>query len=130
MLYKKRRRYKYNLQSAVEIQVHVKVDKETTIGPLTIRPDGYLLIQPGYAWDGASSCPDVKSILYPSLIHDALYQLMREGILDIDVDRIIADRLLRDLCIEKGMWKPAAMLVYYAVRLCAEKAARNDTLSA
>ena len=130
MLYKKRRKYKYILQSAVEIQAKVKVDKESTIGPLTIRPDGYLLIQPGYAWDGATGCPDFNSILYPSLIHDAMYQLMREGVLNSETDRKIADQLLRDLCIKKGMGKAVAMLVYYAVRLFAEKATRNDTLSA
>ena len=37
-----------------------------------------------YAWDGASGPTfDTKDTMTPSLIHDAFYQLMREGVLDV-----------------------------------------------
>ncbi|WP_428242978.1 hypothetical protein [Gynuella sp.] len=129
MIYKKRRKYKYILQGPVAIQVAVHVPKPVAIGPLTISPTGGLQIDAGYAWDGATLCPDVQSIIFPSLVHDAMYQLIREGVLNIHTDRKIADKLLKELCIQSGMWKPAAWLVYHAVRLFGRKAAENDLLS-
>lgn len=45
---------------------------------ICLNRDGWLIISEGYAWDGASGCPDVALILRASLIHDALYQLIRE----------------------------------------------------
>ena len=38
-----------------------------------------------------------------SLLHDALYQLMREGLLDHTLHREAADRILQSLCREDGM---------------------------
>jgi hypothetical protein len=49
---------------------------------LELWPDGTLVISPGYAWDGASGPTyDSKSSMRASLVHDALYQLMRLGLL-------------------------------------------------
>ena len=48
------------------------IDDETVL--LTIRS--------GYAYDGASGAVNTKSWIIPSLVHDCLYQLMREGLLD------------------------------------------------
>ena len=47
-------------------------------GRLTLYPDGRLDISEGYVWDGVSGGPNKKSWLKASLLHDALYQLMRE----------------------------------------------------
>jgi hypothetical protein len=58
-----------------------------------------------------------------SLVHDALYQLMRLGHLDPAVDRVAADKTLRVLCLEDGMWSVWAWLVYYGVRWFADYAA-------
>jgi len=38
-----------------------------------------LIINPGYAWDGATGVPDHKCIMRASLVHDALYQSIRCG---------------------------------------------------
>jgi len=44
--------------------------------------DGGLLIKAGYSWDGPSgSAIDTKNFMQGSLVHDALYQLLRENIL-------------------------------------------------
>lgn len=51
-----------------------------------------------------------------SLVHDALYQLMREGILDHKKDREAADELLREICKEDGMSSIRAWWVYQGVR--------------
>ena len=80
----------------------------------------FLTVEERYAWDGPSGPTiDTKSFMRGSLIHDALYQLMREGHLDRKVWRLYADKLLRKLCLEDGMSKFRAWYVYNAVRLFA-----------
>jgi len=83
---------------------------------------GTLYIKSGYAWDGASGPTwDSESSMTPSLVHDALYQLMRMGLLGGEY-RAEADKIFRDMCIEKGMFKWRANLWYKAVRLGAKSA--------
>jgi hypothetical protein len=75
--------------------------------------DGHLLIRSGYAWDGPSGPTiDTKNFMRGSLVHDALYQLMREGLLDMTAHRDPADRLLQSICIQDGMSKLRARWVY------------------
>lgn len=50
-----------------------------------------------------------------ALVHDALYQLMREGKLDGDECRIPADRRLKEMCLEDGMNWFRAQYEYFAV---------------
>ena len=81
-------------------------------------PEGLLIISAGYAWDGPSGITiDTKSFMRGSLFHDAVYQLLREGKLIIPDGRKLADKLLRAICIEDGMWKIRAWWVYRAVRM-------------
>ncbi|MEN6375536.1 MAG: hypothetical protein ABFD75_12280 [Smithella sp.] len=64
---------------------------------------GNLIISKGYAWDGASGPTfDTPDTMRGSLVHDALYQLMRLGLLP-ESYREQADKLLHDICIEDGM---------------------------
>ena len=49
---------------------------------------------------------------------------MRLGKLDYEVHRKTADQILKDICIEDGMWKFRAAYVYRAVRTFGEKHAR------
>ena len=72
----------------------------------------------GYAWD----CPsgptlDTRNFMRGSLVHDALYQLMRESLLDHTIHREPADRILQSLCREDGMTALRAWWVYQGVRL-------------
>jgi len=63
-----------------------------------------LTIMKGYAWDGASGPTiDTANTIFPSLVHDALYQLMREGYLDPDIYRMSADKLFLELLEREGM---------------------------
>ena len=52
-----------------------------------------------------------------SLVHDALYQLMRESFLDFKKDRDAADRLLKKMCREDGMSAIRAWWVYWGLRI-------------
>lgn len=78
---------------------------------------GVMTIYHGYAWDGPSGpAIDTHNFMRGSLIHDALYQLIREKQLPEDVYRIHADEILKRVCIEDGMSKIRAWWVYYGVR--------------
>ena len=90
---------------------------------LLLSSDGRLTICAGYCWDGASGgCPDLQSIRRAALCHDALYQLIRHGVLP-DYSRLIADRLFREICIQDGLSRPLAAIAYRLLRMFAYKAA-------
>lgn len=89
--------------------------------------DKVLTIHRGYAWDGPSGpALDSKSAMRASLVHDALYQLMREGVLD-EAYRINADQTLRDLCVEDGMSPLRAWFWFKAVQFAAGPMARKGS---
>ena len=111
--------YKYQLYQAywcnVEIYPKEKIDTEY----IELTEKGLLTIRRGYAWDGGSGpAIDSKTIMRGSLIHDSLYQLMRQGFLSID-NRKQADIELKKICKEDGMWSVRVWWVYKAVRLAA-----------
>ena len=94
---------------------------------LDLAENGLLTIRKGYAWDGPSGpAIDTKDSLRGSLIHDALYQLMRLGLLPQSC-RAEADALLRDICIDDGMNPARAELWRLGVRMFAEPYARYGT---
>jgi hypothetical protein len=81
-----------------------------------LRMDGTLTIAAGYAWDGASGpLAQDATIVRGSLVHDALYQLMRECGLS-PAWRQQADALLRQMLVEDGMNPAMAAVVYRVVR--------------
>ena len=94
-----------------------------------IEMHGDLLISEGYCWDGASGPTiDTPATMRGSLVHDAMYQLLREGYLP-QAYRSYADRLLRDVCIEDGMDPFRATIWYWAVRAFARGAAKKEVMA-
>lgn len=128
--YKKRRKYKYRLHSLNTYVTNIEIENDYDSDFLKMDTRGVLTIREGYSWDGPSG-PTIDRITFmqASLVHDALYQLIREGIIN-QSDRNKADVILRDICLEDGMSRFAAFLVYKAVDLFGEKAAEPDLLSA
>lgn len=128
--------YKYQL--ARNYRILVPISGPISQGPIKLSKAGWLTIKKGYAWDGPSGpAIDTKNFMRGSLVHDALYQLMREGRLgwrtgpkETDIDheayRKVADQLLRDICREDGMSWIRAWWVYRAVRTFAARAADQD----
>lgn len=85
--------------------------------------NGVLHVAAGYAWDGSSGpARDTRKSMRGSLVHDALYQLMRLRVLRLDA-RPVTDRIYRDLCLEDGTWSPRAWWRYVALTLCGNGAA-------
>lgn len=82
-----------------------------------IDAGGVLTVRHGYAWDGASGpAIDTSTFMRGSLVHDALYQLIRLGVLG-PADRARADILLREIALDDGMWPVRAWWVYHTVRI-------------
>ncbi len=130
ILYKKRKKYKYNLHSDLEFSTNINVDNPMSLGLLEIDGEGNLSIRKGYSWDGPSGPTiDTKNFMQGSIVHDALYQLMREGVLPQHV-RKRADEILKEICINDGMSKARAWWVYQGVRIGGAISARPDLLSA
>ena len=115
--------YKYQLKDNYSVTIPVKPPADIITAYITLNTQGLLMLRDGYAWDGPSGPTiDTLTFMRGSLIHDALYQLMREGKLDRTVFREPVDQLLRAICIEDGMWPFRAWYVYQAVRRFARDA--------
>jgi hypothetical protein len=107
--------YKYQVRKKYIVQVGIFPDKDIITPFLKLRTNGNLEIELGYAWDGASGPTwDDKTNMRGSLVHDALYQLMREGVLPLTY-RAKADDLLSEIMIEDGAWKIRASYYHLAV---------------
>jgi hypothetical protein len=124
---KYRKGYKYQLAEDISVQTQIIGIRDIVIDDFIILDSkGLLTVKKGYAWDGASGPTiDTLSSMRGSLLHDALYQLMREKLLSI-MWFDTANRLLRDTCIEDGMWKWRANLWYNIVGDFAKYAATKE----
>lgn len=109
--------YKYQVLISFLIRTDITgIDIDTAIMEyLGLDSSGLLYIKSGYAWNGSNWSSD-KHAMIASLVHDALYQLMRLGLLNRTVFRKPADALYRDLCIAEGMSKFEAAIRYRGLR--------------
>ena len=62
----------------------------------TLAVGGMLVVNSGFAWDGASGGIDTKRTIRASLAHDVLYKLMRNELLPRSQQQY-ADQTLRDI---------------------------------
>ena len=125
MKYRKLKPWKYQLTEPLTITLDFLPPK--TIETEFILFDAYgtngrLFLQKYYAWDGASGpCPDTPNVMKGSLVHDSLYQLMRLGLLNRSY-RKAADAELRKICLQSGMNKFWAGLIYWGCRVFCDRA--------
>jgi len=125
--YRKLKKYKYQLKLDYRIQTDAVPSEIVHMSYLNLASTGKLTINKGYAWDGPSGPTiDTLTFMRASLVHDALYQLMRLGQLDFRTDRKYADDLLRRMCREDGMFGFRAWYVHRALRWFGEKNARPN----
>lgn len=110
--------YKYQLVEPYETRVDIKPDNDITTDYIDLSTEGKLIIKKGYAWDGPSGPTfDTLNFMRGSLVHDALYQLMRGEDLDKDEHREPADRLLQKMCKQDGMSALRSWWVYQGVHI-------------
>lgn len=130
IFYKKRHLYKYTLINSYSRTIDIQPDQKLGNDFLNLDPTGKLSISRGYSWDGPSGPTiDTKNFMQGSLVHDALYQLMREQYLEYKY-RKYADELLKEMCIEDRMSRVRAFFVYWAVRIFGSSSAKADTRQA
>lgn len=71
---------------------------------ISMQVDGKILVKAGYAWDGPSGPTyDSKNSMRASLLHDALYQLMRQEYIGLEWREQCDKELDRILKLD-GMW--------------------------
>lgn len=118
--------YKYQLSVDHKQIVPIFPDIDILAQFIMLTKDGVLTIKSGYAWDGASGPTiDTKSSMRGSLLHDALYQLMRSMLLPHSW-RSKVDDILFETCEEDGMWHWRARLWRKMVGEFADPASRHE----
>ena len=104
---------------------------KTFVGRLRVKPpsniyttdcgflrNGSLVIYKGYEWDGPSGpAIDTDNFMDGSLIHDMLYQLMREGKLKRRPYRLYADNEMFRQCKKDDMSLPRRCWTWLGVRV-------------
>jgi len=124
--YKKGYKYQLDVEYSLDIKLIQPNNIETRY--IYLNPKGLLIIKAGYSWDGPSGpTVDSKSFMRGSLVHDALYQLMRHDKLNRGRYRKVADQILRQHCREDGMSAIRAWYVYQALRKFGKKAASKSS---
>jgi len=119
--------YKYQLVEEYQVKVSVTPKNNIKTDFLELNTEGMLIIKKGYAWDGPSGPTiDTPNFMRGSLVHDALYQLLRNELLEQEW-RDEADEELRRICREDGMSRIRAWWVHRGVRLGAGPAASPES---
>lgn len=110
--------YKYQIVDASVTDISIKPEQDIQSDYIDLTSEGELTIKKGYAWDGPSGpTVDTLNFMRGSLVHDALYQLMREKHLEKARYRKPADKEMRKICREDGMNPIRALVVYLGVRI-------------
>lgn len=114
--------YKYELQGRYEHPEPIAIRPDIAVDHpfMTLSTEGRLTVEDKYAWDGASGpVPDTSDVMRASLVHDALYQMIRTGLVPRDGgrNRKRADAVFRDTCIADGMSPAKATLLYHGLRV-------------
>lgn len=99
-----RKDYKYQLVGNETFQTSFRIPECVLAPRISLHCDGTLVVHDGYAWDGTSGpVIDRKTNQRASLGHDALYQLMRMGLLSHHLWRV-ADKDFATWLKEDGAW--------------------------
>jgi hypothetical protein len=107
--------YKYVLDKDLVVYTRVRPDTDISTDFICLNKNGMMVIKKYYASDGPSGpSVDTLSFMRGAFVHDALYQLIREGHLPPETKHT-ADLELKRICKEDGMSSLRAWYVYKAV---------------
>lgn len=110
--------YKYQLCALYSVGVSIKPKNDIVTDYVQLTKEGLLTIVKGYAWDGPSGpVVDAVEFMRASLVHDALYQLIRLELL-LPEYKELADLELLRICREDGMSRLYSYLAYLVVKVC------------
>ena len=75
--------YKYQLVEEYQVKVSVAPADNIKTDFIELSTEGMLVIKKGYAWDGPSGPTiDTLNFMHGSLVHDVLYQLLRNKLIE------------------------------------------------
>lgn len=118
-----RSEYKHQLASDYDVDISIRPSQDVQSQFIDLSTAGALTVKNGYAWDGPSGpVVDTRETLRASLVHDALYQLMRNGHLSARRHRKRADEIFRDMCKADGLSPFYAQVFYKGLRTFGEPA--------
>lgn len=96
--------WKYQLAFNTEFKTSFRPSKAIVTKYIRLYKNGTLVILAGYAWDGPSGPTwDTKTAMRGSLLHDALFQLIRMGLLP-EASWKQANTEFGKVLEEDGMW--------------------------
>ena len=114
---KYRSEYKHQLSAAYNVTIPIQQPKVIETEFINLDPTGKLFVKKGYAWDGPSGpVPDTRENMRASLVHDALYQLMRNNELSKRTWRKTADQIFKEICKDDGISVYWASIWYKGLR--------------
>ncbi|MHC4648863.1 MAG: hypothetical protein ACYTBJ_25685 [Planctomycetota bacterium] len=114
---------KYVLTARFNTKCHFGPERCVRTDYAAFYSGGRLVIEPFYEWDGPSGpAIDTDNFMDGSLVHDLLYQFMREGHLSRWKYRRKADKEMRLQCKQDGMSFIRRWYTWAAVRIGGHKA--------
>lgn len=130
MKYTKGRTYRVEEDFSVEtVGLRAVATTVQTAGGFVELRGNVLTIRTGYGWDGPSGPTlDSRAAMQPSCVHDALYELMRLGLLHRKPSRAQADLLFHRLLRKAGMGRLRAGYYFVAVFFCAGSSASPKSI--
>jgi len=121
--YEKLDGWKYRLADEYEIHIRFFEGEEGRGNEYVWLEYGRLAIRKGYAWDGPSGPTwDTPNWMRASLVHDAMYQLIRESHLPIALRKQV-DLLMLKALREDGMSRARSRTAYIGVRMFGRRSA-------
>jgi len=113
--------YKYQLHADYSIQTDIIPVSEVNEAFIKLSLSGELTVLQGYAWDGVSGIAiDTRNSMRASLVHDALYQLMRFEQVSAAQYKDQADRLFEKICVDDGVTSFVARVYYLVLKYLGE----------
>ena len=116
--------FKFRLLADYSFDSGIKLRKAVKTGLIELKTTGRVYARAGFLWDGATRFPDIKSVIRSSLGHDLLYTLFVLEMLD-QKHRKTVNGKFRDVCIEDGMCKFLATVVYRILRIFGDNHIRS-----
>jgi len=107
--------FKYQLKQDFHAKTKIIPTEDIKANFIQLDRNGLIVILKGYAWDGPSGPTyDSDNTMAGSLVHDAVYQLIRAGRLPASY-KGIADETMKEIMVEDGMWKFRAKYFFVGV---------------
>ena len=108
--------YRYQMTRNTQWQTNIFAPATIVHKYYSLSAQGVLTINEGFAWDGATSCPEWLVPPECSVVHDALCQILRTELLPYDVYASWIHSLLRSM-VQARRGALVAWAVFKAVTL-------------